>query len=384
MKHLFPTPWGGHLKRVWVTVPGPDARVPVFLEGEMTVRKLVGILPILIALVLVHPLSAQVPKEIQWDVDRPDSHAPISLINDRTLFAGEFELGIRFINDRYQGQGVGTDSLPVAQVLTLFDVTPTVMTTRGASVNVMLGITDYLTLSAVGNFVQKKMDYLGGIAGEPNLLLYYQTEALGPQDVRVTALYNILDRAGIRVHAHGGVSIPLGPIDSQDEVPGTIGETQLPYQQQLGSGTFDILPGVTASIQNEVASLGLQWNAEIRMGENDREWALGDLYQTSIWAGYKATDWVSASVAVQYSRWGNVEGFDMELDPFENPANNTLAQAGTRVQLPVGVNFVMPDGRFAGHRFGLQFLFPVHQDLDGPQLMQDWSLVAGWQKTISF
>jgi len=350
----------------------------------MTVRKLVGILPILLVLILVPPLSGQVPKVVQWSVDRPDSHAPISLTNDRTLEGGQIEFGVRFVNDRFQGQGVGTDSLAVAQVLTLFDVSPTVMTTRGAGLDLMLGITDQLTLSASGNFVQKKVDYLGGIDGEPNLLLYYQTEALGPQDVRVSALYNVLDREGIRVHLHGGVSIPIAPIDSQDEVPGTVGESQLPYQQQLGSGTFDVLPGVTASVQNEVASLGFQWSAEIRMGENDRQWALGDFYKTAIWAGYKATDWVSASVAMQYSRWGNVEGFDMGLDPFENPANNTLAQAGTRVELPVGVNFIMPDGRFSGHRVGIEFLFPVHQDLDGPQLMKDWSLVVGWQKVVAF
>ena len=176
-----------------------------------------------------------------------------------------------------------------------------------------------------------------------------------------------------------------GAVDSGDAIPGSFAtETQLPYQQQLGSGTFDILPGVTASIQNEVASLGFQWKAEIRMGENDREWALGDLYKSTLWAGYNASERVSASVAVQYSRWGNVEGFDPALDAFANPANNTLAQGGWRVELPVGVNFIMPDGRFGGNRFGFQFILPVHQNLDGPQLMHDWSLVAGWQKAVSF
>jgi len=351
----------------------------------MTVRKLVGVLPVLTVLALAQPLGAQTSKGILWSVDRPDSHAPISLTDDRTLPAGQIELGVKYINHRFEGQGVGTDSLAVNQVLTMFDVSPTIMTTRGAEVNFMMGITSHLTLSATGTFVQKKMDHLGNIAGEPSLLLYYQTEALGPEDVKVSALYNIFDGKGMRVHLHGGVSIPLGAVDSGDAIPGSFAtETQLPYQQQLGSGTFDILPGVTASIQNEVASLGFQWKAEIRLGENDREWALGDLYKSTLWAGFNASDWVSASVAVQYSRWGNVEGFDPALDAFANPANNTLAQGGWRVELPVGVNFIMPDGRFGGNRFGFQFLVPVHQNLDGPQLMHDWSIVAGWQKAVSF
>jgi hypothetical protein len=363
---------------------GAGALEPAFLEGEMTVRKLTGVLPILMFLALARPLPAQVPKGIQWSMDRPDGHAPISITDDRTLSAGQFELGVKYINYRFKGQGAGTDSVSVNQVLTFFPVAPTLMTTRGVEANFMVGLTDHLTISASGTFVQKKMDYLGGIEGEPNVLLYYQTEALGPQDVRVAALFNILEWEGMRIHLHGGVSIPVGSIDSQDEVPGSASETQLPYEQQLGSGTFDVIPGVTASVQNEVASLGFQFKSEIRIGENDRGWALGDLYQFATWAGYRVNDWVSASAGLTYARWGNVEGFDPDLDPFQDPANSTLAQAGWRVELPVGVNFVLPDGPFGGHRFGLQFLMPIHQNLDGPQLMHDWSLVLGWQKTVSF
>ena len=75
---------------------------------------------------------------------------------------------------------------------------------------------------------------------------------------------------------------------------------------------------------------------------------------------------------------------DVDLDPFENPANNTLALSGWRVDLPFGVNFVFPEGRFEGHRLGVEFIIPAHQDLDGPQLRHDWTLVAGWKKSIGF
>lgn len=350
----------------------------------MTVRSVLRLSPVLLVLALAQPLSAQVPKEMVWSMTRPDGHAPIGFRDDRTLSAGQFELGLKYINDRFKGQGAGTDSLTMDEVLTMFDVAPTLFTTRGVEANLLVGVTRHLTLSATGTFVQKKMDYLGGIEGEPNLLLYYQTQALGPEDVQVSALYNILDRAGIRVHVQAGVSIPIGAIDSQDEVPGNLADVQLPYQQQLGSGTFDLLPGATASIQNESASLGFQFTSEIRMGENDRGWALGDLYQFATWGGFKANDWVSASGGLTYVRWGNVEGYDDELDAFENPANNTLAQAGWRIELPLGVNFVVPEGPLTGHRFGLQFRLPLHQNLDGPQLRHDWSLTAGWQKTVSF
>jgi hypothetical protein len=229
------------------------------------------------------------------------------------------------------------------------------------------------------------MEQLAGLEGQSNVFLWYQTEAHGLQDVRLTALYNIYNGGAMRVHLHGGVSVPVGSIDNTDITPfSEPAATQLPYIQQLGSGTLDLLPGITMNVQNETASLGLQAKAAIRMGENDRDWTLGDYYEGNLFAGFWATKWVSASMGLRYSNWGNVEGFDGALDPNESPANNTLAQAGWRVDLPVGLNFVMPDGRFGGDRLGVEFLLPVHQDLDGPQFRHSWSIVAGWQKSLSF
>jgi hypothetical protein len=177
----------------------------------------------------------------------------------------------------------------------------------------------------------------------------------------------------------------MGSIDTGDVTPfSNSNSTQLPYTQQLGSGTYDLMPGFAFNMQNEKASLGLQGRATIRLGENSRGWALGDLYEGNIWGGIKASDWVSVSLGARYSSWGNVEGFDDALNPNESPAHNTLTQAGWRVDLPMGVNLVMPEGQFSGHRLGVEFLLPIHQDLDGPQLKQRWGLAAGWTMDFSF
>lgn len=351
----------------------------------MTVRKLGGVLSFCLALGLVSPLSAQKAEVHQWSLDRPDAHGPISVMEDRILESGEFQLTLQFLNQRFQGQGIGNDSLTVGQVLNLFDVAPTQLVRQGMAVNVMLGLTEHLSLSATGTFVQKTMDYLAPVDGEANFFLFYQTQSLGPEDVQVTALYEVFNRGPYRAHVHAGVSVPIGSIEADDATPfSNPSEVQLPYQQQLGSGTVDVLPGFTVSVQNEAASLGLQGRGTIRMAENNRDWALGDVYEGTMWAAYNLSDYVSVSMAGRYTTWGQVEGADPDLDPFQDPAANTLALSGSRVSLPVGFNLRIPDGRFAGHRLGLEFILPIHQDLDGPQLRQDWSLVVGWRKGVSF
>jgi hypothetical protein len=40
---------------------------------------------------------------------------------------------------------------------------------------------------------------------------------------------------------------------------------------------------------------------------------------------------------------------------------------------------VVTKGPLHGHRFALELGRPVYQDLDGPQLENDWLLTVGWQ-----
>jgi len=309
----------------------------------------------------------------------------MSVTEGQMLPAGAFQLGLRYLHTNMSGQGFGSDSLSVSQVLTLFDVAPSDFVVQGFSLDLLYGVTDQLTLSARGTFAQKTMDNLAGLEGQPNAYLYYQTSASGIEDVEVHALYDVLSTRDIRFHLQGGVSVPVGAIDNNDVTPFSDPRPQqLPYQQQLGSGTFDLLPGFTFNMQNEKASLGVQGRATIRLGENDRGWALGDLYVGNMWAGLKTSDWISVSLGVRYSNWGNVEGFDEGLDSNESPANNSLTQGGWRVDLPIGLNFILPEGRFEGHRLGVELLVPLQQDLDGPQLRHSWSLAAGWAVDLSF
>ena len=366
-------------------LPGPPGPVPVSLEEEMMVRKIAGSLTLLMATAICQPLSGQVPKAHTWTSDRPDAEAPVSITEDRTLPAGAYQFGVRYLYSDMSGQGYGTDSLTVNQVLNLFDVAPSDLVSQGFAVDFLWGATDYLTLSASGTFAQKTMDNLAGLEGQSNAYLFYQTKASGIEDIKVSALYDVLNRGAVRFHVHGGVSIPLGSIDTDDITPFSDPDaSQLPYTQQLGSGTFDLIPGFTFNMQNQKASLGLQGKATIRMGENDRGWALGDLYEGNLWAGFKTTDWASATMGLRYSSWGNVEGFDEEMNPNESPAHNSLTQGGSRVDLPLGLNFILPEGHFAGHRLAVEFLFPIHQDLDGPQLKHNWSVVAGWSMNFGF
>ena len=88
---------------------------------------------------------------------------------------------------------------------------------------------------------------------------------------------------------------------------------------------------------------------------------------------------MSVSLRSFYETWSDVTGSEPGTDGAFDPGANSFAQGGERVQIPIGVNFFPRKGRFAGHRLSAEWYYPVHQDLNGPQVTADRTLVVSWQ-----
>ena len=65
------------------------------------------------------------------------------------------------------------------------------------------------------------------------------------------------------------------------------------------------------------------------------------------------------------------------------PTADPDLRGGKNVQLLGGLNFYIPLGEFLGkHRFAIEGGGPVFQELKGPQLEQDYTVIVGWQKAF--
>ena len=147
---------------------------------------------------------------------------------------------------------------------------------------------------------------------------------------------------------------------------------------QGGSGSFDILAGGTFQVQNETASVGAQINSVTRFMNNGQGYRLGDRLDFSIWGAYSISDWASVSLRGFYEHWGDITGSDPRTDGSADPGANQFAQGGERLVIPFGLNIYLREGKAAGHRLSIEFYYPVHEDLNGPQLSAHSALVASW------
>ncbi|MEZ8303351.1 hypothetical protein AB6C61_05820 [Vibrio splendidus] len=245
--------------------------------------------------------------------------------------------------------------------------------------------TDNLTLMVMGSYNEREMDHVTfqGGAGT-NVLGEFTTRSSGFGDTKVAGLIRLHDDGKHKLHLNAGISIPTGSITEDDQIltpKGAITTVRLPYPMQLGSGTWDLEPGITYNGYSSNWGWGAQARASIRLGENSEDYALGDRYEATAWFSYLFSHSLSSSLRIKGVTQDRIDGRDLRIiGPVQTA--QTDFQGGDRVDLLWGVNFLAKEGSLKGHRFALEAGFPVFQNLNGPQLETEYTLTGGWQKVF--
>ncbi|MFQ5418276.1 MAG: transporter [Myxococcota bacterium] len=284
---------------------------------------------------------------------------------------GEWMVGYRFMYMRMDGNRDGTHDRTTASVFADgFSVTPTDMNMEMHMFHVMYGMTDDLTAMLMVPYIRKSMDHIR-IDG-----LRFTTRSQGIGDVSLRGLYSLLESDNHQLIAVGGLSFPTGSIDESDKLPGMAPgmSARLPYPMQLGSGTWDLLPGLTYIGQVPSWQWGVHGSGTLRFGKNEHDYRLGNRYESTVWAARKITAWSSGSLRLLWGHWMNIHGADPSLNPAMVPTADPDRRAGQRLDLLFGVNLFATTGRLGGLRGAVEGGIPVYQRLDGPQLETDWTL----------
>lgn len=324
-------------------------------------------------LALAAPAAAQ--EELVWVSKRPDAQAPVGVVGGRTLEQGEVEFTYRF--SQMSLAGVWYDSAPLAfeDVADFYDVVPLSLRTRTHGLGIAVGIAPDFTLSANLGWAQRRREHITS-----DETTYFTNDLSELADLEIAGLVKVVEQGPYRAHLQLGGLVPVGSAEAVGRTPFSGRDVHLPYDMRAGAGVFGLLPGLTALAQNESGTVGAQVKGTVFVGKNDMEYAPGDRMELNVWGSYRANAYFSVSARAAYQSWAAIDGADPDLDPFRDPGNDGLFMGGHRLDIPVGVNFYLPEGsRFAGHRLSLEYVYPASHKYDGPQLGADWGVVAAWQ-----
>ncbi len=316
-------------------------------------------------------------------------------ITGTNMPAGAFMFNFRSMYMNMDGNRTGTNSISPETIVTTIPnpnggpptlrVAPENMTVQRQMLMGMYAPTNWLTFMAMGSYVKKEMDHItfAGAAGTTRLGTF-TTLGKGLGDTKVSAIFRLYNSYGRRLQASAGVSLPTGSITKTDAVLAPTGATptlRLPYPMQLGSGTYDFLPGLTYRGWEGPWSYGARYSGVIRLGENSEGYTQGDIHSLSAWGGYRWSPSFNTTLRITGRTQEKVSGSDPLIAA---PVQTAVPgfQGGERIDVSLGFG-LNGQGMFRGFRLGAEVGVPVYQDLNGPQLETDYTVLFSLTKMFA-
>jgi outer membrane putative beta-barrel porin/alpha-amylase len=289
----------------------------------------------------------------------------------------------------------GTKDIDNADILgapngTTFALTPEEMRTYMTMGSVAYSFTDDFAMMAMMSYIRNEMDmeFNGTLQGSTGARGFTMTSD-GQSDLSVLGKYRFYkddilaptEQASILF----GLSLPTGEIEkefSNNPAPGQNGTIQ-PFKMQTGSGTVDPIIGLTLQGSSDPWWYGANAQLEAHVYDNDQGYRRGSELRYDLYVMHQV-----------HPRWvllGELQGWyegTFSREPYRGRVRGEGHAGGT----PSG-GFLTPlfdPQNYGGHKLavslGFQFqpiplhvvelvaTLPIHQDLNGPQLRDDYML----------
>lgn len=322
-------------------------------------------------------LFSQAEAQDSYHVSRPGSHAPIGLMGDHTHSKGEWMFSARYMYMNMEDLKQGSNDASFASALEVYGATPIRMSMEMQMLGVMYAPTSKLTLTLMSSYVSKEMDHITRMGGA------FTTSSSGIGDTKLAGLYRLTHTDKTKLHAELGVYIPTGSINERDVNPVSAPNTAiLPYPMQIGSGTWDLTVALTYLYETKKFNFGAQGRALLRTGTNSNGYRLGDQYDINGWAVYQINPWLGLSGRFQGLYLSEIEGANPDLNPLMVITADPDNSGGKYINGGLGINVLFPGKALKGLRLGLEVKHPLYQNLNGFQLKQRESIIAGIQYAI--
>lgn len=312
---------------------------------------------------------------------------PVGIMNAHTHEKGGFMVSYNFMQMQMRGLQQGTTTISNETVFRDYLMSPISMQMNMHMLMVMYGLSDRFSVMIMAGYSTSAMDmemfasshhHTNGNTNPDPGNLKINMKSKGWNDPTLFVNYQLMDKGNHQLILSAGLGFPLGNIYIRDTSGMTTGQ-RCSYAMQMGSGTWDILPGISYLFHKDKLSLGSQLNAVIRTGYNKNNYRLGDNYQFSSWLVWRWKDWISTSMRMEGIYTESIHGYDPGLYEVTEPSAKTSNYGGMQLNALPGVNFYLQNGFFSGTRLGFEFGYPLYQNLNGIQMAVQYQWKAGLQ-----
>ena len=193
---------------------------------------------------------------------------------------GEMMLSYRFMTMDMQGLQSGTATFETPDLLKDFMMVPTQMDMWMHMIGAMFAPHNHVTFMAMTSYQRNIMQMEGAHqhthGGHRHPVGHHEMSSAGISDTKITALLTLWKSYHLTFLANLGGSLPTGSI-AQTGDDGQL----LPYPMQLGSGSFEVRPGVTFFGFHNAWSYGEQLHYAFPLNINTRRYRHGNAVDVS-------------------------------------------------------------------------------------------------------
>jgi hypothetical protein len=351
------------------------------------------------AVVGLFPLGAQTPPSDLTELSleqllglRIIPHSEMPEPNLRKL--NKWSIAYRYLQFDFDGNYNGSKKAPLSEVLWAgapaertgdnFPIVPLIICQKAHITALTYDVSERWRWTLLIPYIIQKTDHVANDAlpaiGPDFARFIIRSEGLG--DVTLNPSYVAYNQNGHTVTLNTGFSLPFGSITERGDSPAPGLKNQLPYTMQIGSGTFDYLPGITYMRTVGKTRWGAQALATIRLGKNDRGYALGNRLSLSTWLRTRVLDWLEPSLSVSAQAWGRIDGVDQDFAQYVGgffPATVTdpTKFGGEKITVTGGLGFI-GQGKLSNQSLEVSVGAPVYQRLNGPQPREVWRMGISW------
>jgi len=239
---------------------------------------------------------------------------------------------------------------------------------------IMYGLTERVTLMAMTTYRVNEMKMLMDMGPMSMIKREPPMRSSGLGDTEIRAIYKLNnDLTGSL-----GIEFPTGSIEEEVETMGM--RFRMPYDMQLGSGTYNLKPAITYNTlsKDRLWNLGAQAVFTYHIDKNENNWAFGDSLRLTGWI-QRDLDPLSTWVRLAYDYTGKIRGKDPEIDKLLDPMMGAPMPdadpdnyGGQKLDGLIGLRY--SKGPFS---LGVEGGIPLYQDLNGLQLKTKWIFNAG-------
>jgi hypothetical protein len=283
------------------------------------------------------------------------------------------QVGYRFVINRFEDYLDGSEARTSEDILSEYPVVPNLIDQEAHVVSLSHRLSDSITLLVESSYIRQSTDHIRR-KGAPFTIT---TEGFG--DVVAMGIFRVKRVSNHQVYLTGGLSLPTGSIDKKGDTPRGK-NSQVPYTMQIGSGTYDLQPGLVYLGHKDSLYWGSEVTAKFRLGRNDREYSLGDRCTVSAWFKAKPNPWISPHLKLTFTTWGEIDGEDSELDPSLAAVADPTKVVGTRLSAFAGVEFSLTPKSKSSWIVGFESGVPLYQSLNGPQPAQEYQVLGAITK----